>query len=158
VFWCFLFITFRFLFDSLVSMGWDCVSELQPLPKILLNPWWWYELESDGGMILTRKNRGTRRRTCPSAALSTMNPTWIDPGANSGLRGERPGSNHLSHVTARFVSAYSIQSEKRLKTRDNLGNLLIDGVCAPGKQTLKWRTLTSKNRPFHTRVSVESVV
>jgi hypothetical protein len=32
--------------------------------------------------------------------LSTTNLTWIDPGANPGLRGERPATNDLSHDTA----------------------------------------------------------
>jgi hypothetical protein len=32
----------------------------------------------------------------PSATLSTTNPTWIDPGANPGLRGERPATNCLT--------------------------------------------------------------
>jgi hypothetical protein len=36
----------------------------------------------------------------PSATSSTTNPTWIDPGANPGLRGERPATNRLSHGTA----------------------------------------------------------
>jgi hypothetical protein len=36
----------------------------------------------------------------PSATVSTTNPTWIDPGANPGLRGERPATNRLSHGTA----------------------------------------------------------
>jgi hypothetical protein len=36
----------------------------------------------------------------PSATLSTTNPPWIDPGANPGLRGERPATNRLSHGTA----------------------------------------------------------
>jgi hypothetical protein len=31
-------------------------------------------------MKLTGKNRSTRRKTCPSATLSTTNPTWTDPG------------------------------------------------------------------------------
>jgi hypothetical protein len=59
-------------------------------------------LKSDGGMIylLTGENRRTRRKTCPSATLSTTNPTWIDTGANPGLRGERPATNDLSHDTA----------------------------------------------------------
>jgi hypothetical protein len=57
-------------------------------------------LESDGGMILTGENRTTRRETCPSASLSTTNPTWIDPVANPGLRGKRPATNDLSHGTA----------------------------------------------------------
>jgi hypothetical protein len=42
----------------------------------------------------------TRRRTCPSATLSTTNPTWIDPDANPDLRGETPATNDLSHGTA----------------------------------------------------------
>jgi hypothetical protein len=42
----------------------------------------------------------------PSATLSTINPTWIDPGANPGLRGERPAANRLSHGTA--LSVYVI--------------------------------------------------
>jgi hypothetical protein len=59
-------------------------------------------LESDGGLIriLTGENRRTRRKTRSSAILSTTNPTWIDPGANPGLRGERPATNDLSHGTA----------------------------------------------------------
>jgi hypothetical protein len=57
-------------------------------------------LESDGGMILTGENRRTRRKTCPSDTLSTTNPTRIDPGANPGLRGERPATNDLSHDTS----------------------------------------------------------
>jgi hypothetical protein len=57
-------------------------------------------LENDSGMILTGKNRRTRRKACPSATLFTTNPTWIDPGANPGLRSERPATNDLSHGTA----------------------------------------------------------
>jgi hypothetical protein len=53
--------------------------------------------DNDGGMILTGENRKTRRKTCPSAPFSNTNPTLIDPGANPGLRGERPATNRLSH-------------------------------------------------------------
>jgi hypothetical protein len=38
--------------------------------------------------------------TCPSATLSTRNPTWTDPGSNPGLGGERPATNRLSHGMA----------------------------------------------------------
>jgi hypothetical protein len=44
---------------------------------------------STGGLKLTGENRSTRRKTCPSATLSTTNPTGTDPGSNS-----------LSHGTA----------------------------------------------------------
>jgi hypothetical protein len=39
-------------------------------------------------------------KTCPSAILSTTNPTWNDRGSNPGLRGDRPATNSLSHGTA----------------------------------------------------------
>ena len=51
-------------------------------------------------MKLTGENRSTWRKTCPSATLSTTNPTWIDPELKPGLRGERPTTNHMSHGTA----------------------------------------------------------
>jgi hypothetical protein len=41
-------------------------------------------------------------KTCPSATLSTTNPTWTDTGSNPGLRGERPAANRLSHGTAKM--------------------------------------------------------
>jgi hypothetical protein len=52
-------------------------------------------------MKLTGENRSTRVKTCPSATLSTTNPTWTDPGSNPGLRGGRLAANRLSHGTAR---------------------------------------------------------
>jgi hypothetical protein len=58
--------------------------------------------ENDGGMILTGENRRTRRKTCTSVSFSAINPTWIDPGAKPGLRGESPATNRLSHGTALF--------------------------------------------------------
>jgi hypothetical protein len=51
-------------------------------------------------MKLTGENRRTRGKTCPSATLSTTNPTCTGAGSNPGLRGERPATNRLSHGTA----------------------------------------------------------
>jgi hypothetical protein len=51
-------------------------------------------------MKLTGENRSPRGKTCPSATLSTTNPTWTDPGSNTGFRGGRPAANRLSHGTA----------------------------------------------------------
>jgi hypothetical protein len=57
----------------------------------------WYEFwERRWNDILAGENWRTRKKTCPSATLSTTNPTWIDPG----LRGERPATNDLSYGTA----------------------------------------------------------
>jgi hypothetical protein len=41
---------------------------------------WCMSTENHGWMILTGENQRTRRKTCPSATLSTTNPTWTDPG------------------------------------------------------------------------------
>jgi hypothetical protein len=53
-------------------------------------------------MKLTGENRSTGGKTCPSATLSTTNPTWTDPGSNPGLRGEWPATNRLSHGKAKL--------------------------------------------------------
>jgi hypothetical protein len=42
-------------------------------------------------------------KTCPSATLTTTNPTWTDPGSNLGLCGGRPATNRLSHGTTMCV-------------------------------------------------------
>jgi hypothetical protein len=46
------------------------------------------------------KPKNSGEKTCPSATLSTKNPTGTDPGSNPGLRGGRPAANRLSHGTA----------------------------------------------------------
>jgi hypothetical protein len=57
-------------------------------------------MENDGEMILTGETEELGEKACPSPTLCTTNPTWIDPGANPELRGERPATNRLSHGTA----------------------------------------------------------
>jgi hypothetical protein len=49
---------------------------------------------------INRVKPTTRRKTCPSATLSTTNPTWTDLGSNPSLRSERPATNRLSLGTA----------------------------------------------------------
>jgi hypothetical protein len=74
-------------------------------------------------MKLTGENRSTRGKTCPSATLSTTNPTWTEPGWNPGLRGGRPTANRLSHGTAtemlRHGTQFQVQSFKLLKPSGN---------------------------------------
>jgi hypothetical protein len=54
-------------------------------------------------MKLTGEIRSARAKICPSATLSTTNPTWTDSGSNPGLRGERPATDRLSHGTAHLI-------------------------------------------------------
>jgi hypothetical protein len=51
-------------------------------------------------MELTEENRSTRGKSCPSATLSTINPTWTHPGSNLDLHVEGLATNRLSHGTA----------------------------------------------------------
>jgi hypothetical protein len=55
-------------------------------------------------MKLTGENRRTRGKNCPSATLSTTNPTWTDLGSNLGPCGGTPAANRLSHDTASSLS------------------------------------------------------
>jgi hypothetical protein len=68
-----------FIFIVIVAVGWDYVPiEMRPLtvrpfvPK-MIHEWIW----SSGVMTLTGENRRTRRKTCPSATISTTNPTGL---------------------------------------------------------------------------------
>jgi hypothetical protein len=56
------------------------------------------------------ENRRNWRKSCPSATLSTTNATWIDLGANPGLRSERPVTNGLRHGTAYSFSYFHYNS------------------------------------------------
>jgi hypothetical protein len=44
------------------------------------------------------------REILPNATFFTTNPTWIDPGANPGLHGERSATNRLSHGTTTTIT------------------------------------------------------
>jgi hypothetical protein len=58
-------------------------------------------MDDECGGISGEGNRSTRKESCHSAALSTTNPTWPDPGSNTGLRrGGKPATNSVSHRTA----------------------------------------------------------
>jgi hypothetical protein len=40
-----------------------------------------------------RDKHKNSEKTCPSDTLSTINAMWTDMGANTGIRGDRPGTN-----------------------------------------------------------------
>jgi hypothetical protein len=66
-----------------------------------------------GGMLGKGSQITRRERTCPSAALSTINPTWSDLGSNPGRRGGKPANNRLSYF-ATWNSALDINSYRFL--------------------------------------------
>jgi hypothetical protein len=60
-----------------------------------MEQWWNY---------IGRGKPKNSEKTCPSATLSTTNPTMIDPG----LRGDMPATNHLRHATAPEIRDFSL--------------------------------------------------
>jgi hypothetical protein len=74
-------------------------SALRPLIGLLCQPRGDYDGEF-GGMIGRGKPKYSEE-TCPSAVLSTTNPTCC-PDANLGRRGGNPATNRLSYGTAYY--------------------------------------------------------
>jgi hypothetical protein len=60
--------------------------------------WWW--LWSNWWNEDWQRKPKYSEKTCPSASLSTTNPTRIDQGSNPGSRGGKPATNRLSYGTA----------------------------------------------------------
>jgi hypothetical protein len=61
-------------------------------------------------------DRRTRRETCPSATLSTTNPTWTAVDAKPGLHGEKPAANRLSYDRVRIQRASSDSGHRISRT------------------------------------------
>jgi hypothetical protein len=58
--------------------------------------WWWRIWWSEDWQGKPKYSE----KTCPSATLSTTNPTWADPGLNPGRHGGKPATNRLSYGAA----------------------------------------------------------
>jgi hypothetical protein len=80
----------------------------------------------------------TRRKTCPSATLSTTNPTWTD----HGLHGDRPATNHLKHGTVIHKQLTKEQRIRRDCTKPQACSGWQEFSAATGHGKLKF--------PFHT--------
>jgi hypothetical protein len=76
------------------------------------------------GVMLGKEGRSTRRKTCPSAALSTTIPILLDPGSNPYRRGGKQATDRLSYGTTG-----SSKLVARLKPQDDLGS--SDGSVGP---------------------------
>jgi hypothetical protein len=88
-------VTYRFFFNLCVgTLGtaatyWPIVSAPDDRRWWLWRNWW--NEDWQGKPKYSEK-------TCPSATLSTTNPTWLDPVLNPGRRGGKPATNRLSYV------------------------------------------------------------
>jgi hypothetical protein len=73
----------------------------------------WYEFGERRWNDIDRGKPKNSEKNLSTATLSTTNPTWIDPGANPDLRGERQATNDLSHGTARqLIKCHKIKQTR----------------------------------------------
>jgi hypothetical protein len=59
--------------------------------------WWWRMWGNEAWQGKPKYSE----KACPSATLSTKNPTWPDPDLNPGRRGGKPATNRLSYGAAK---------------------------------------------------------
>jgi hypothetical protein len=62
---------------------------------------WWWRLWSSRWNVNWQGKPTYSEKTCPSATLSTTNPTWPDLGSNPG-HGGKPATNCLGHGASFF--------------------------------------------------------
>jgi hypothetical protein len=101
--------------------GWD-ISELRPPTGLLFILTW--SMKSHGGMTLTGENWISRWKIRPIATLFNTNPTCTDPGANWGLRCEKPATNRLSHGTAGNIEGAKMWTGFNWLITESSGGLL----------------------------------
>jgi hypothetical protein len=98
-----------YTFFLFVALVWDWLHLVRlPLFRLLYQPWMMDDDEYGAvGGLIGRGNRSYTEKTCPTAAVSTTNPTWRDPCSNRDLRGGKPATNLLNYRTA-SVHVYKI--------------------------------------------------
>jgi hypothetical protein len=95
-------------------------------PNSLIRHVIYMRMKGHSGKIFTGENRRARRKPCPSATLSTTNPTWTDPGANPWLRGTRPATNRWPTVRpVRLVVIWSVLTHSGRYTHLRVLNSLL---------------------------------
>jgi hypothetical protein len=88
--------------EEIFFVGWDLRHQvLRPLLAYCTAPddrWGW--LWSNSWNEDWQGKPKYSEKTCPRAILSTTNPTWPDPCANTGRRVGKPATNRLSYGAA----------------------------------------------------------
>jgi hypothetical protein len=85
------------------------VCSIAPAPD---DRWWW--LWANRWNANWQGKPKYSEKTCPSATLSTTNPTWPDSSSNAGRRGGKPATNRLSYGTALLSPYFTCNSNRTL--------------------------------------------
>jgi hypothetical protein len=79
-----------------------------------------------------RKTEVLEEKACPSANLSTTNPTWTGVGLNPCLRGEMPATTRLSHITTfccysqgKFVRGHTTKAYRESEVKNSTHSLML---------------------------------
>jgi hypothetical protein len=116
-----------------MSMGSDYVSKLRPPTDLLFTSQVIYKHGQPLWDDIDRRTRGTRRKTCPSATLSIISPTWTGQGPNLGLRGERSPTNHLRCDTHGLETPLAWSPAVRRQRDDICGTAAIRNTRLVGR-------------------------
>jgi hypothetical protein len=82
-----------------------------------------------GGMKIGMGNRSTRRKPALVPLLSTINPTWLDPGLNPGRRSGKPATSRLSYGAA-LTQAYVVPTLRRHEKETKIWNEPLNLIFA----------------------------
>jgi hypothetical protein len=80
--------------------GWSWINSIiaaaiyWPTQPVLYDIWWWLWSNSCNEWVAGKPKYS--EKTCPSAALFTIDPTWFDRGSKAGRRGGKPATRRLS--------------------------------------------------------------
>jgi hypothetical protein len=87
-------------FFVLVQWDFGYCGHYYPIVPVPDDRWWW--LWRNWWNENWQGKPKFSEKSCPSATLSTTNPTWLVPGLNPGRRGGKPATNRLhGHTSVR---------------------------------------------------------
>jgi hypothetical protein len=108
------------------------IRRLRPFVVLVRAPCICMQVQSNGRMALTGKIRITRRKTCLSAILSTINITVTGLGSTPGLRFVRLATNRLSHgaairihINLNYTKIYPVPRSKHSVSVTNTSQLML---------------------------------
>jgi hypothetical protein len=98
--WTYFFKIFVSFFLRFVRRDLGYCGHYWPIVPAPDDRWWW--LWRNWWNEARQGKPKYSEKTCPSATLSTTNPTWLDAVLNPGRLGGKPATNRMNYGTALF--------------------------------------------------------
>jgi hypothetical protein len=122
---------------------------------LLCQPWVIMMMEKLVQWRLAGETRNTRQETCPSATLSTTNPTWLHPGSKPrGRRDWKPATNRLSYGAA-FAAQYMLEGSTRGRpSEETAGNAVWFRTGLLLFHRILWHIIPFENKAWNASVVI----